>query len=412
MTASINASTSSGVIVTSDTSGALALQTASTTAMTIDTSQNVGIGVTPSAWTSATGLQVQNTAIEGRSSLPSYGTFSANGYTQAGAWKYISSDFASRYTQYQSQHLWYTAPSGTAGNAITFTQAMTLDASGKLLIGTTSAIGSPYIQSRTTNSTTISGSYAWNSTDQGISLINESGTTGTGVGITMLGGSGRNSLGAIYMVQETGNALGALAFYTGGGNLSSPYAYERMRLDSSGILLVGKTADTQALAGCSLRPSGGYFSNTGVAIYTNMISGTGDTIQFRQAASPVGSISVTASATAYNTSSDYRLKENVQPMIGALDVVSQLKPVTYIWKKDGSNGQGFIAHELQSVVPDCVTGQKDAVDEEGNPEYQGIDTSFLVATLTAALQETKALIDTQAETINALTARIVALESK
>jgi squalene cyclase len=56
-------------------------------------------------------------------------------------------------------------------------------------------------------------------------------------------------------------------------------------------------------------------------------------------------------------------------------------------------GQGFIAHELQSVVPDCVTGEKDAVDKEGNPVYQGIDTSFLVATLVAAIQELKAEVD-------------------
>jgi hypothetical protein len=79
-------------------------------------------------------------------------------------------------------------------------------------------------------------------------------------------------------------------------------------------------------------------------------------------------------------------------MVGALATVSQLKPVTYKWKSDGSDGQGFIAHELQAVVPDCVTGEKDAVDAEGNPVHQGIDTSFLVATLTAAIQEQQALI--------------------
>ena len=80
------------------------------------------------------------------------------------------------------------------------------------------------------------------------------------------------------------------------------------------------------------------------------------------------------------------------------------KPVTYKWKVDGSTGQGFIAHELQAVVPDCVVGEKDAVDAEGNPQYQGIDTSFLVATLTAAIQELKATVDAQA-------ARIAALEN-
>lgn len=100
-----------------------------------------------------------------------------------------------------------------------------------------------------------------------------------------------------------------------------------------------------------------------------------------------------ATTVVYTTSSDYRLKDNPQPMQGALDKVMQLNPVTYTWKADGSAGQGFIAHELQAVVPDCVTGEKDAVDAEGNPKYQGIDTSFLVATLTKAIQELKAEID-------------------
>ena len=91
-------------------------------------------------------------------------------------------------------------------------------------------------------------------------------------------------------------------------------------------------------------------------------------------------------------------------MTGALAKVALLKPCTYKWKVDGSDGQGFIAHELAEVEAGCVTGEKDAVDEDGNPQYQGIDTSFLVATLTAAIQEQQTLI-------TALTARITALET-
>jgi len=107
----------------------------------------------------------------------------------------------------------------------------------------------------------------------------------------------------------------------------------------------------------------------------------------------VGSITTNATTTAYVTSSDHRLKEDITPMSGALNTVSKLNPVTYKWKKDGSVGQGFVAHELQSVVPEAVTGKKDEIDEYGNPKYQGIDTSFLVATLVAAIQELKAEID-------------------
>jgi hypothetical protein len=127
--------------------------------------------------------------------------------------------------------------------------------------------------------------------------------------------------------------------------------------------------------------------------------------QFGYNGAGIGSITQNGTtAVAYNTSSDYRLKENIAPMTGALATVSQLKPVTYSWKADGSDGQGFIAHELQEVMPDCVTGEKDAVDAEGNPVHQGIDTSFLVATLTAAIQELKAIVDAQAVRIAALEA--------
>jgi hypothetical protein len=92
-------------------------------------------------------------------------------------------------------------------------------------------------------------------------------------------------------------------------------------------------------------------------------------------------------------------------MTGALAKVAQLKPVTYKWNVDSSDGQGFIAHELAEVCPDAVSGAKDAVDANGNPKYQGIDTSFLVATLTAALQEAHGLIKN-------LETRISALEAK
>jgi hypothetical protein len=106
-----------------------------------------------------------------------------------------------------------------------------------------------------------------------------------------------------------------------------------------------------------------------------------------------GAITASGSTTSYGTSSDYRLKESIAPMMGALAKVSELKPVTYKWKADGSDGQGFIAHELAEVVPECVTGEKDAVNEDGSIKPQSIDTSFLVATLTAAIQELKAEFD-------------------
>jgi hypothetical protein len=126
--------------------------------------------------------------------------------------------------------------------------------------------------------------------------------------------------------------------------------------------------------------------NTGAA--------SGNFLVFKNSSNTVaGTISHSGSTTvAYNTSSDHRLKENVKPMVGALEKVSRLKPVTYTWIEDKTPGEGFIAHELQEVSPNCVTGKKDGLDKDGNPLYQGIDVSFLVATLTAAIQELAAKV--------------------
>jgi hypothetical protein len=189
---------------------------------------------------------------------------------------------------------------------------------------------------------------------------------------------------------------------------------ERARITSGGDLLVGMTTYGVTTAGASLSPtaSSSFYVAGGTALTIGRGTNDGTAVQFNRSGTNCGTISVTTTATAYNTSSDYRLKEAIAPMTGALAKVALLKPVTYKWKVDGSDGQGFIAHELAEIEAGCVTGEKDAVDADGNPQYQGIDTSFLVATLTAAIQEMKTIIDTQASTITTLTDRITALEAK
>ena len=107
-----------------------------------------------------------------------------------------------------------------------------------------------------------------------------------------------------------------------------------------------------------------------------------------------GSITVTGSATAYNTSSDYRLKENITSLSSALETISKIKPSTFNFiDTPNETVDGFIAHELAEVVSYAVSGEKDGIDEDGNPIYQGVDHSKLVPLLVGAIQELKSEIE-------------------
>ena len=242
--------------------------------------------------------------------------------------------------------------------------------------------------------------------------------TNFGNGYTVLQVANASNGGMLYLT-NTANAGGRI--YGNGAGLtydafSTTYhafntnGSERARIDSSGNLLVGVTSSTDIAGttntGFLYKSKQLQLTSAGTGVYlTAATAGTQTYISFYSQSTGTGSISTNGSTTTYTTSSDYRLKENVQPMTGALAKVAALKPCTYTWTGTQLNDEGFIAHELQEVCPSAVIGEKDAVDADGNPVYQGIDTSFLVATLTAAIQEQQALI-------TALTTRITALEAK
>jgi hypothetical protein len=189
---------------------------------------------------------------------------------------------------------------------------------------------------------------------------------------------------------------------------------ERLRIDTNGNVFVGLTSISGAAGKITSRGLTGSF----YALRCDTGTTVSDTVAaFSNPNGVVGGISTSGSATAYNTSSDYRLKEDDVPMTGATERVKALRPINFAWKVDGSRVDGFLAHEAQEVVPECVTGSKDAMrdeeyevtpaveevrDEDGNvtteavaavmgtrsvPDYQGIDQSKLVPLLTAALQE-------------------------
>ena len=167
---------------------------------------------------------------------------------------------------------------------------------------------------------------------------------------------------------------------------------ESMRIDSSGNLLVGRTSQIHGGKVCIDYTNG---TTAGMAIKDTLSSGTGVPMQVVNGSGTiVGSISQNQSSTSFNTTSDHRLKENVVDLTGATTRLKQLAPkrFNFIADPDDTTVDGFIAHEVQTVVPEAITGTHNEVDDDGNPVYQGIDQSKLVPLLVATIKELEARI--------------------
>jgi hypothetical protein len=271
------------------------------------------------------------------------------------------------------------------------TERARIDSSGRLLVGTTNALGNfVFAASNSSNIDVVVANKAdyVGGTNQEARLVLGKEESGNAVPMGVISGRPNDA---------TSSVAGILTFST----RNSGALAERMRITNGGVVLVNDT-ELRDLTGQSFQVSGYsvfYQTNSGItaSVFTHTGSSTQTVALFRQGspANIVGSITVTGgTTTAYNTSSDYRLKENVVPLTGAIDRLNQLQVHRFNFiANPGKTVDGFIAHEAQAVVPECVTGEKDAVDDEGNPIYQGIDQSKLVPLLTAALQEAIAEIE-------------------
>ena len=393
---------------------------ANATRMTIDGAGRVGIGVTPVAhYTGYRALDIGTAmSLFSNSGSTNVATMTNNGYLNSGAsqWTYKVTDEATMYSQVHGDHRFSTAASGSAGAAITWSESMRLDSSGNLMIGGT-------------NPAPVSNNVA------GISLRAVNGEIQASVnGAPALYLNRLNNDGALAYFRKDGTTCGSIATKSGsnGGNNTIVVACQNTGLrfddpndaiyptDDAGIL-VNNTID--------LGQSGAAFNEFYTSkIYLNVAganngapeamnvycagggggyginikcigTGGGTMLRFNTAGNIVGQIYTSSSATTYATSSDYRLKENVDYTWDATTRLKQLKPARFNFIVDDTNTlvDGFLAHEVQGIVPEAIKGEKDG------DEMQCIDHSKLVPLLTKAIQEQQTLIES-------LTARIATLE--
>jgi hypothetical protein len=326
-------------VTVNSSGGTITAATAGTTAITVDTSQNVGIGNTPSSWATYKVAQVGGgTADVSVASNNDDTNISTNAYYNAG-WKYQSSSaLAERYQQGAGTHRWYYAPSGTAGNAITWSEAMRIDSGGNLLVGTTTLLANERLIAQNAQGA------SW------VQTINNTAASFIGSG-----------------------ARGLFIQYTATPNSTSNAFW-----------------DCYDTAGTTRR--GGLMSNGGLANYS-----------------------------ANNTNlSDRREKTDFAPADSYLSKICAIPVQTYkyIDQSDDEKTLGVVAQDVQEIAPELVTESNWGSEEEPKMRLSIYQTDLQYA-LMKSIQELKKINDTQAETltqqteaINALTARIVALEAK
>jgi hypothetical protein len=367
--------------------GSLLLQSnGTTTAVTIDTAQNMGLGVTPPTSTDNGNLTIKGSNTFNFSTAS--GNIAANA-TWNGGWKYISTAAASLYAQAAGTHAWSVASSGTAGNTISFTQAMTLDASGNLGIGTSSPA----------QKMDVNGNISFAQTTNAQSLIvgNLSNTT---YGKVVMGRNSYFVAGATTGITFNDSTDTKNLFIISNGAPNGA-----MTLDSSGNLLVG-TTDANPNSGTGVKINAGTGARTSVVGSADTNANFALTVYSTSPSAYRFQVgyggTIYATSTSITAISDASLKTNVRDLETGLTEVMALQPRRFDWiNGDASNVAGFIAQEVKQVLPDLVEDYQYS-DEETK---LGLKMGDILPTLVKAIQEQQALITT-------LTDRITALEAK
>jgi hypothetical protein len=360
------------LVQTADTSGVLQLATnGTTTAVTIDTNQNVGIGCTPlgSAYTGVKTLEIGSQAGHGLIGWNSSNEIDlvSNVYVDSSAnYKYANTSAASLYYQSNGGHNWLYAASGTAGNTITFTTGMKLDSSGNFGLGVTP---SAWSTGRAMEFGAV-GNALWGYSGNIVLSQNTAGYSGSFLYATTAAATRyqQNAGSHLWSNAPSGTAGNAITFT------------QAMTLDNSGRLLVGQSTVSNSVNGLYFDPAGG--GNANIVHASGTASGTGYAF-FLYAGSSIGSITQSGTtAVLYNVTSDQRLKENIvdAPEFGS--VIDSIKVRSYDWITDQTHQRaGFIAQELVTVAPE-------AVHQPVNPDdMMAVDYSKLVPMLVKEIQD-------------------------
>jgi len=456
----------------SEASNALTVSTNSTERMRIDSSGNVGIGVIPASGWSTSSYNVLDINTSSVAASSTTLAASLNAYNDGSAWRYKGTGVASQYYQASGNHVWQTASSGTAGTVISFSEAMRIDSSGNVGIGTSSPSqqltvsntgGGSSILIKTSN--TSGGNLLFGDPESDTSgrvgyvhstnymyfhtsgaermRIDSSGNVGIGTdsplfNVDVDNADSNGTRIRIYNDARSGVANAAIGAYADDANgsrvafgnnafptsqynhnvsrpdssrsawawssyvLNSTYENqsamtlqyvnasgtqsERMRIDSSGVLLVGKTSDTNVGQGQVLRANGETYHTITTGLNTlHVYSASGSAYRFY-----VGNDgTVHATNTSISAISDASLKENIRDLDKGLDTINALKPRRFDWKNgDGNDIMGFIAQEVEEVMPELIDEAQYNKDEI----KKSLKMGDMIPSMVKAIQELSAQV--------------------